>query len=125
MLSDYRGHVVLLDMMGVDCPFCVYVMPVLKAISENYTDLIIISIDVYQYETESYLQSFIDFFDSELNIKLDWIFGMDSDGSISEKYNVEGVPQLILVNKNGNAYYFESGYTDYLTIAKMLDNIAW
>ena len=34
-LSDFKGEIVLLDMMGVDCPFCVYMMPILKYISEK------------------------------------------------------------------------------------------
>ena len=50
-LSDFQGEIVLLDMMGVDCVYCVYMMPVLKYISENYSEVNIISVDVYQYDT--------------------------------------------------------------------------
>jgi len=44
-LSDFLGEVILLEFMGVDCPYCIYQMPVLKAISENYSDLVIITVN--------------------------------------------------------------------------------
>lgn len=125
-LSDFMGKVVLLDLMGVDCPYCVYMMPVLKAISENYTkfDLAIISIDVYIYETEEYLQSFIDYFDFEYNMKLDWFFGKDKDGSIAKIYVQEGgVPKVVIVDQNGNIYYSNVGYTEYSELVNQLNKI--
>jgi thiol-disulfide isomerase/thioredoxin len=125
-LSDFFGKAVLLDFMGVDCVYCVYEMPIIKAISENYSrfDLAIISIDVYQYETEAYLRSFIDWFYSEFDINLDWIFGMDSDGTISNDYvKGGGVPKLVIIDQNGNIYYSFTGYTEYSAIANKLDEI--
>jgi thiol-disulfide isomerase/thioredoxin len=123
-LSDFQGKIVLLDMMGVDCPYCVYMMPILKYISENYSEVVIISVDVYQYETEAYLQSLIDAFKSELNIELDWIFGMDSDGTIASDYVKDGgVPKLIIVDQNGNIYYSFSGYTEYSPIAEKINEL--
>ena len=126
-LSDFFGKVVLLDLMGVDCQFCVYQMPVLKYVSENYSrfDLAIISIDVYLYETEEYLQSFIDAFKEELDIGLDWIFCMDSNGDISKDYIGvnEGVPKLVLIDQNGNIYYEFMGYTQYSEIKNKLNEI--
>jgi thiol-disulfide isomerase/thioredoxin len=123
-LSDFLGEVILLEFMGVDCPYCIYQMPVLKAISENYSDLVIITVNIYPYETEAYLQSLIDAFDNELNMKLDWIFGKDKNGSISKDYVKDGgVPKLVIVDQNGNIYYSSSGYTDYSTIAVKLNNL--
>lgn len=123
-LSDFLGKIIVLDFMGVDCTYCVYQMPVLKAISENYTQAVIISVDVYLYETEAYLQSFIDAFDRELNMKLDWTFGKDKNGSISEDYVKNGgVPKVVIVDQNGNIYYSFSGYTVYSAIADKLDDL--
>ncbi len=124
-LSDFLGEIIIIDLMGVDCQFCVYMMPVLKYISENYTDVVIISVDVYQYETEEYLQSFIDAFKQQLDMELDWIFGMDSNGDISQDYLKpnEGVPKLILIDQNGNIYHEFGGYTEYNKIKNKLDEI--
>lgn len=124
-LSNYLGDVILVDLMAVDCQFCVYMMPDLKQISQNYTDVVIISVDVYSYETEEYLQSFIDAFKEQLGIVLDWNFGKDSDGSISQKYlgPMEGIPKLVLIDQNGNIYYEFMGYTQYSEIKNKLDEI--
>jgi len=126
-LSDFLGKVIIIDLMGVDCQFCVYMMPVLRYISENYTDVVIISVDVYQYETEAYLQSYIDAFKEHLNMDLDWIFGMDSNGSISQEYIAEneGVPKLVIIDQNGNIYYTKNGYTPnaQTEISNKLDEI--
>ena len=117
-LSDFLGKVIVIDLMGINCQYCVYMMPVLKALSENYSksDLEIISVDVYQYESREYLQSFVDAFDNELNMKLDWYFGMDSDGFIAQSYFPDGqirVPKIVIIDQNGNVYYSSSGYKEY------------
>ena len=57
-------------------------------------------------------------------MELDWIFGMDSDGSIAADYVKDGgVPKLIVVDQNGNVYYSFSGYTDYNPIAEKIDEL--
>lgn len=123
-LSDFQGDIIVLDLMGVDCTYCVYQMPTLKSISENYTDIVIISVDVYPYETEAYLQSLIDAFDRELGMKLDWIFGMDSDGSIAKNYVKDGgVPKVVIIDENGNIYHLFNGYTQYPEISAKLDGL--
>lgn len=124
-LSDFLGKIIIIDLMAADCQFCVYMMPALKEISQNYTDVVIISVDVYSYETEAYLQSFIDAFKEQLDIDLDWIFGKDSDGSISADYlsYAEGIPKLVIIDQNGNIYYSFSGYKEYSIIANKLDEI--
>jgi len=126
-LSNYIGKVIIIDLMGVNCQYCMYMMPVLKEISENYTDVIIISVDVYQYETEEYLQSYIDAFKEQLNMDLDWTFGMDSNGDISSYYLAEGdgVPKLVMIDQNGNIYYTINGYSPNAKteIANKLDEI--
>ena len=126
-LSDYIGTVILLDFMGVDCPYCLYQMSELKKISDNYSrsDVIIISIDVYNYETEEYLQSYIDWFNDELGIDLDWTFGLDETGIIANDYIKpdEGVPKLVIVDQNGNVYYSRSGYTEYSILAGEIDEL--
>ena len=121
-LSDFQGKVIILDFFGVDCPYCRSQMLILKQISENYTDVVIISVDVYYYETEEYLQSFIDFVHEQYGISLDWYFGMDSDGSIGQKYvKNSGVPRLVIIDKKGNIKYEKSGYTPYSDLAAELE----
>ena len=126
-LSDYLGTVILLDFMGVDCHPCFLLMHNLSDISKNYTDIVMISIDVYQYETEAYLQSYIDWFKANLSIDLDWNFGLDNDATIGKLYinEDEGVPKLVIIDKKGNVYYEMIGYREeaYSVISNILDEL--
>ncbi len=121
-LSDFQGKVVILELFGVDCPYCQAQMPILKQIYENYSDVVIISVDVYYYETEEYLQSFIDFIYEQYGISLDWYFGMDHDGSIGKTYvKNNGVPRIVIIDKKGNIKYEKSGYNSYSDLSAELE----
>lgn len=121
-LSDFQGKVILLDFFGVNCPYCHAQMPILKQISENYTDVVIISVDVYPYETEEYLQSYINYLYEQYDLSLDWYFGMDPDGSIAQTYvKNSGVPRLVIIDKNGNIKYERSGLHPYSNLAAELE----
>jgi len=127
-LSDYRGNVVVLDLMRViGCDPCLYEFLELKKISENYSNdnVLIISIDVNTYESAQEVQNTIDQFKEQLNIELDWIFGMD-DGSIWETYRINtpgGVPTLYIFDKNGKIYYSNEGYEPYSKLASKIDEL--
>ena len=114
-LSDYRGKVVILDMWATWCEPCMYVMPELKKIYENYSraDLEILSIDIDPRENNQLIQSYRDWFAEELGIELDWIFGMD-DGSISEKYLNEGaIPTVAIFDQKGRLHFRKPGICVY------------
>jgi len=104
-LSEFYGKILVLDFMAVDCyPYCYNQMFELKKIAENYSreDVEIISIDVWvtQGETAEYLQSYIDYFKVNLNIDLDWTFGLDdSQGTLQKKYASQGVPTLLILRR--------------------------
>jgi thiol-disulfide isomerase/thioredoxin len=125
-LSNYLGKIIILDFMAVDCQYCVYQTPILKEISNNYSkyNLQIISIDVYSYETEVYLQSFINWF-GEQGIRLNWTFGLDKTGEIASKYisEGEGIPKLFIIDTKGNIYYTKVGYTEYSVLAEQLNKL--
>ena len=96
-LSDFYGKVVLLDCMAVNCQPCMYQMFELKKISENYSrdDVVILSIDVWvsNGETATMLQGMIDEFKNQVNLTLDWTFGLDdSQGTMENIYAPDGVP---------------------------------
>ena len=110
-LSSYRGKVVILDMWATWCGPCHAVMPELKKIYENYTrdDLEILSVDIDPRESVEDIQDFIDWFEDQYKIELNWIFGRD-DGSISEKYmNESAIPTLAVFDQKGRLYYRKAG----------------
>jgi len=125
-LSDFYGRVIVLDCMAVNCQPCMFQMFELKKISENYSknDVIILSIDVWvsSGETASMLQDTIDEFKNQVNVTLDWTFGLDDlQGTIQNTYASAGVPTLYIFDKEGKIYYSHVGYEDYLILASKLD----
>lgn len=127
-LSDYRGTVIVLDCMAVNCQYCISQTFVLKEISENYSsdNVTILSIDVWvsSGETASLLQQFIDAFKDQVNITLDWTFGLDDrNGTIQKTYAPVAVPILYIFDKKGNIYYSHEGYEDYSSLALKLDEV--
>jgi thiol-disulfide isomerase/thioredoxin len=125
-LSDFYGKVVVLDCMAVNCQPCMSQMFELKKISENYSrdDVVILSIDVWvsNGETATMLQNMIDEFKNQVNISLDWTFGLDdAQGTLMNTYAPNGVPSLYIYNKNGNIYYSHVGYESYADLASKID----
>ena len=118
-LSDYRGKIVILDTWATWCTPCVVVMIELKKVYENYSrdDLEILSINIESREGISEIENYRSLFVSQLNIELDWIFGNDKDGSISEKYLKGGaIPTLVIFDENGEIYYSEAGVHGFTEI---------
>jgi thiol-disulfide isomerase/thioredoxin len=127
-LRDYRGKVVILDMWATWCGPCKAVIPELKKIYDTYSrdQLEIISVDIDPRESVQKIQSFIESFEEQYEIELDWIFGID-DGNISEKYmKDDAIPTLAIFDQKGRLYYNEagvhgfievpSGYPDYIPL---------
>jgi hypothetical protein len=114
--------------MAVNCQPCMLQMFELKKISENYStiDVTILSIDVWVStgETSTMLQGMIDAFKNQVNITLDWTFGLDDlQGTIQNTYASAGVPTLYILDKKGNIYYSHVGYESYVDLANKIDEV--
>lgn len=125
-LREYYGTVIVLDLMGVNCQPCALEMTQLKQIQTNYSrsDIIIISVDVWisQGENASLLRQYLDAFQQQLHLELNWTFGLDdAKGTIGDTYARSGVPTLYILDKKGNIYYTHVGYDSYSTLASKLD----
>jgi thiol-disulfide isomerase/thioredoxin len=128
--SEYQGNVVVLDLFGVNCQPCQFQMMVMDQISKNYSSkgVKIISIDVWIVfgETPGLVKDFIDEFKAQLDIVLDWTFGVDNaSGTIFYKYVPadKGIPMLYILDKNGNIYYSHAGYMDYSSLSTKIDGL--
>ena len=117
-LSDFRGKVVILDFMYVNCSGCITEMEHLKEIFSNYddNDVVIITIDIIEYESEDELRWFKDEYGD------DWICAIDID-DVGTKYGVYAVPVLVIVDKEGNIAYEHLGVSDYETLSSEIDEL--
>lgn len=129
-MSEFRGNIVLLDLFGVNCPPCREEMVVLDQISKNYQTkgVELVSIDVWISfgETSEMVEEFLNVYREQLNVDLDWTFGVDDKtGTIFNRYIPvgSGVPTIYMLDKNGNIYYSNVGYTDYSALSGKLDEL--
>jgi cytochrome c-type biogenesis protein len=113
-LTDFRGQVVILDMMSIPCKGCKIVEADLKEIYPEYQDeVVFISIDILSDDTDNMLRDYRDERDIE------WLIARDTD-ELTRKYSITGIPKVVIINSEGFAT-FESGVTDADTLRRELD----
>lgn len=115
-LSDFRGKVVLLDLMTTTCSPCITQEGELVRLFGNYSpdDLQIISIDV---SLDADPQDLIIFKESFAD---DWIFAVDTD-NVSKKYCIRGTPTEIVIDKSGTIAYVHVGIVPAEELEDMID----
>jgi len=94
-LSDYKGKVVLLEFTTTWCPYCRKIMPYLEKIHDRYSKKDFALISVYIQESKKKVKSYAD------KHKIPYKVLLDENGKVAEAYSVVGVPELILVNRDG------------------------
>jgi cytochrome c-type biogenesis protein len=114
-LTDYKGQVVILDMMSIPCTGCKEVEEDLQEIYPEYKDeVVFISIDILREDTNEMLREYRDKKD------IDWTVARDTDDIIL-KYNVDGIPKVVIIDKEGYATYEHRGETHVGTLKDQLD----
>lgn len=96
-LKDYKDKkVVLLVFWAIWCQYCVQEIPEIKKLKEEMKgkDFEVLAIDIQ--ESKEKLKSFAEKKDIKYEILL------DSKGDVARSYNVEGIPDNIVIDKNGN-----------------------
>ncbi|MGD2186287.1 MAG: TlpA disulfide reductase family protein [Desulfobacterales bacterium] len=95
-LSDYRGHVVLVNIWATWCPPCVDEMPSMEKLyqelkGENF-EILAVSIDAAGKKAVAP-------FMKKYNLSFPVL--MDPDGSIQTLYQTTGVPESFIINQEG------------------------
>jgi len=106
-LSDHLGKVIVLDFMASWCSWCKPQMGELEAVLDKKgDDILIVSVDVHIGETRNDLEGpFGDYLDK-------WTFVLDNyEENVGSKYQVSGIPKLVIIDEEGNIYYSDSGLT--------------
>ncbi|MBN1455564.1 MAG: redoxin domain-containing protein [Methanomicrobia archaeon] len=100
-LSDFRGSVVVLDLMATWCPVCKEEMPELSQLRQSRPEVVIITISVDPTEDEAELRAFKE------QYAADWRFAIDTD-RVWEKYQGFYIPTLMVIDPQGYISYEKS-----------------
>jgi peroxiredoxin len=110
-LSDYRGEVVVLDMMATWCGTCQMLAQDTLVPLHETQKVTILSIGTDRTETNTMLKGHA----AENNYT--WRHAIDTDtAQIEERYGVYPVPLVAVVNAEGIVTFISRGYMDYETL---------
>ena len=114
-LRAYRGQkVVLLDFWATWCGPCRMAMSGLQKLANKYTDHGLEILSVNQGEPADQVRNFIE------RRKYAFHVVLDQDQAVGEKYGVQGIPALVLVDKKGVVQWIRVGYSPYEDDLKQL-----
>ena len=93
-LSDFRGSVVVLDLMATWCPVCKDEMQELAQLRQARPEVVIITISVDPTDDEAKLRAF------QEQYTADWLFARDTD-RVWEKYREYYLPTIVVIDPQG------------------------
>jgi len=115
-LLDFRGKVVVLDLMATWCGPCVQEIPHLKEVQQHYGDnVVILSISVGG-DSDQGLRDF------KADQGATWRFAIDTD-NVATKYDVLYIPTLVIIDKNGDIQFTHVGTTPSSTLIEEIDGL--
>ncbi|MFC1987716.1 TlpA family protein disulfide reductase [Chloroflexota bacterium] len=96
-LSDFRGSPVFLNFWASWCGPCRYEMPLIQEIYETWTNepssVVILTINIK--EDPAKVKSFLETYSLSMPVLL------DTDGDVSNIYNIAAIPTTFFIDKNG------------------------
>ncbi len=108
-LSDHQGQdIVVLDFWATWCGPCVRAMPVLSEVTGNYAAKGVQFYAVNLREDDPTIKQFLE--KQELDVPV----LLDRDGAIAQQYGVRGIPQTVIVDKQGKIQVVHQGFSPTL-----------
>ena len=94
-LSDFRGKPVLINFWASWCQPCVYEMPFIQEVFEEWSGQGLVVLTINIGESASKAKTFMESHDLSFPVLL------DTKGDVAEKYNIRGIPTTFSVDKDG------------------------
>lgn len=108
-LSDHLGqNVIVLDFWATWCGPCIQAMPALIEVTEKYRDQGVVFWAVNLRETPEQVRKFIEAREWDLTVP------MDAQGRVANQYQVTGIPQTVIIGKDGNVQAVHVGFSPRL-----------
>jgi len=115
-LSDFRGKVVVLDLMATWCVPCRLEIPHLKEVQQHYdNNVIILSISVGG-DSNRELKNF------KAVQGATWRFAVDTDDVIT-KYSAFRIPKLVLIDESGDIRFTHEGTMSSSELIEEIDEL--
>lgn len=103
-----ENNTVVLDFWATWCPPCREGLPVLDGVAKKYADRGVTIYAVNVQESEKVAARFME------EQKLSLPVALDSDGSVSETYQVSGIPQTVVIDGDGTIRAVHVGFSPTL-----------
>ena len=95
-LASQKGKVVVLDFWATWCEPCTISLPIISEVTNSLKDKDVVFLAVNMQEAPEQIKTFLD----KKNLKVS--VGLDREGKVAELYQVRGIPQTVIVGKDGN-----------------------
>lgn len=99
-LSDLRGKVVIMNFWASWCGPCRDEAPALKNVADRYANEDVVVLGIAYTDTDKNARKFINEFD------ITYFNAPDIGTRISDIYNIQGVPETFVIDKEGNIVQF-------------------
>lgn len=108
-LKEFRGKVVLINFWATWCPPCRREMPSMERLYQKFNGDNFTVLAINQMEAEDLVFAFT----GQLEIDLTFTILFDKDSSVSQAFNVKGLPTSYLIDKKGNIRYRAIGGREF------------
>lgn len=116
-LADLRGQVVVVNFWASWCGPCRVEAPELQNLWERYRDQGVVMIGIAYTDTDSKAKAFIEEF------SITYPNAPDIGTRISDRYNIQGVPETFVIDQEGNVARFFMTMVNEQMLSAIIDDL--